>query len=159
MAILGHIKSTIYTVRRSIMFRCFNPRNRAYKDYGGRGITMCDEWKASYVAFRDYILATLGERPENHQLDRIDNNRGYEPGNLRWATPSQNASNRRDTKFMTIRGVTKSRPEWALTPGAASLHRITQRISSGWTDEEAVFGKQSCQSTAFDVVATVSGSR
>lgn len=132
----------LYTTRRSILFRCHNPKNKDYVRYGERGITLFEEWRASYVAFRDYVLSTLGDRPENHQLDRIDNDRGYEPGNLRWATPSQNSSNRRDTKFMTIRGVTKSRPEWASVPGAANLDRITQRILKGWSDEEAVFGRK-----------------
>lgn len=78
-----------------IKMRCLNPRCRSYKNYGGRGIGIFSEWVQSREAFEHYILSTIGPRPAGLTLDRIDNNRGYEPGNLRWATYSQQAKNRR----------------------------------------------------------------
>lgn len=75
--------------------RCHNKNSERYESYGGRGIKVCDEWVNSYIAFRDYILDTLGERPEGHSLDRINNDGNYEPGNLRWASRKQQANNRR----------------------------------------------------------------
>lgn len=71
--------------------RCTNPKLRQWKDYGGRGITMCAEWHASFKAFLDHI----GPRPDGMVLDRIDNDRGYEPGNVRWTDRITSADNQR----------------------------------------------------------------
>lgn len=73
--------------------RCTTPHDPAYKHYGGRGIRVCDEWMQSFAKFYDHI----GPRPtEQHSLDRIDNDGHYEPGNVRWATKSEQAANQRD---------------------------------------------------------------
>ena len=75
--------------------RCINPRNRKYPDYGGRGITMCQEWSSSFKAFFDH----MGVRPSNlHSLDRINTDGAYEPGNCRWATWVEQNNNRRPMK-------------------------------------------------------------
>jgi hypothetical protein len=69
--------------------RCLNPRATGYKRYGGSGVTVCDQW-LTFAGF----LADMGERPEGTTLDRIDPARGYEPGNCRWATASEQNRNR-----------------------------------------------------------------
>lgn len=77
---------------KSMKARCRNPRVPDYPRYGGRGITVCDRWYESFDAF----LADMGDRPDGLTLDRIDNDRGYEPGNCRWATKSDQSRNRRE---------------------------------------------------------------
>jgi hypothetical protein len=76
------------------MQRCTNPDNPNYGNYGGRGISIHDEWRDS-VAFMNWVIENLGDRPEGLTLDRIDNECGYEPGNLRWATRKEQIENRR----------------------------------------------------------------
>lgn len=79
--------------------RCYNPNNKKYPIYGGRGIAMCDAWRDDFAAF----LAYLGPRPIGTTLDRIDNDGDYAPGNVRWATPQQQSANQSKTiRFRTI---------------------------------------------------------
>ena len=76
----------------SMRQRCFNPKNPGYHLYGGRGITVCERWRASFTAF----LADVGPRPSSiHSIDRIDNDGHYEPGNVRWTTADVQARNQR----------------------------------------------------------------
>jgi hypothetical protein len=71
--------------------RCYNPRNHKFKDYGARGITVCDRWRESFAAFK----TDMGERPPGKSIDRRENDGNYEPGNCRWATPLEQAANKR----------------------------------------------------------------
>lgn len=71
--------------------RCFNQKHKNFRDYGGRGITMCAEWRHDFAAF----LAHIGRCPDGLTLDRIENNGNYEPGNVRWATRTQQQANKR----------------------------------------------------------------
>lgn len=80
-----------YTSWQSMKRRCLNPLHHRFVYYGGRGITICPEWQESFEQF----LADMGERPPGTSLDRIDNDGNYEPANCRWATQSQQVSNRR----------------------------------------------------------------
>lgn len=91
----GLTKSTEFRTWASILQRCENSNNRSYENYGGRGIGMWPGWRTSFPAYYAYMAANLGERPPGMTLDRIDNDRGYEPGNVRWATRSVQNSNRR----------------------------------------------------------------
>jgi hypothetical protein len=86
-------RTPTYVTWAKIKNRCLNKADRDWPDYGGRGITVCDRWKDSFENF----LADVGEKPSapGLSIDRIDNNRGYEPGNVRWATATQQSNNRR----------------------------------------------------------------
>ena len=90
----GLSKSITYKSWESMKARCYNPNNKNYKDYGGRGIKVCDRWKNSFINF----YSDMGERPEGTSIDRINVNGDYEPSNCRWATKKEQAINRRTTK-------------------------------------------------------------
>lgn len=128
--------SKIYGIWSAIKYRCFNPNSPAFRNYGGRGISIYDPWKDNYVAFRDYILETLGPRPDGMSIDRVDNNKGYEPGNLKWSSDSEQNRNRRDRKLLRFNGREVTMAELSEISGVA-FHTLYKRIESGMPPEQA----------------------
>ena len=99
-----------YTCWNHLFDRCDNPNNPQYRDYGGRGIDICDRWRKSFVNF----FADMGPRPSpKYEIDRIDNNGNYEPNNCRWVTRHQQARNRSDNRMFTHDGLTLCITDWA----------------------------------------------
>ena len=92
----GETYTRLYSIWTNMKTRCLNPNREAYKDYGGRGITICPEWTNDYIAFRDWSLNN-GYR-ENLQINRKNNNGNYEPGNCNWITRTENMRNTRRIK-------------------------------------------------------------
>jgi hypothetical protein len=115
--------------------RCFNPNNADFKCYGGRGITVCERWK-KYENF----LADMGEAPAGLSIDRIDNDKGYYPGNCRWATTAEQNGNKRSTVRITANGKTKTRMEWARAIGVHPA-TIRYRVKRGWDPVRAATEK------------------
>ena len=92
--------------------RCNNPNDGQYKHYGERGISYCDEWESFIVFYKD-----MGPCPPKHSIDRINNNKGYYPENCKWATQSEQASNRRKTLVVKVGEVYMSLPEYSKYTG------------------------------------------
>lgn len=117
----GHSKDPMYKLWINVKDRCNNPKNPYFHNYGGRGITLHPEWETSYMAF----LQGVGARPSpKHSLDRIDNNKPYQPGNVRWATRQEQANNQRKNVNLTHAGRTQTLAQWAEEIGLApsTLH-------------------------------------
>lgn len=106
-AVRGRLTPT-YRVWLSMRTRCANPLAKDYKHYGGRGITVCPEWD-DYTVF----LQDMGERPTGRSIDRIDNAKGYEPGNCRWATKLEQMRNTRVARWIEFNGKRQILSEWA----------------------------------------------
>jgi hypothetical protein len=104
----GRSKAAEYSSWCSMRARCRNPNNAGWRNYGGRGIDVCDRWIESFQTF----FEDMGPRPAGTSLDRIDNDGDYEPGNCRWATRRQQALNRRNT-IAVPRQCTDPRPHAA----------------------------------------------
>lgn len=79
----------------SMINRCYSPNNKDYKNYGGRGITVCDEWRKDFWSYIEHISSLPNYGEEGRSIDRIKNDGNYEPGNLRWATAKQQNNNKR----------------------------------------------------------------
>lgn len=117
--------------------RCKNSKSISYKNYGGRGIKICDEWLNNINAFCDSITHLKGYCEENVSLDRIDNEGNYEPNNIRWADRTEQSRNRRNVHKYTINGNTYSLPQIAEKYGL-SKDLLLQRVEKGMDINKAI---------------------
>lgn len=118
------------------LWSAMHDRCRRSPFYVGRQVRVCDEW-LDFNAFEAYVVEALGTKPKGYSLDRIDNDRDYEPGNVRYGSPTDQARNRRSNTLLTVRGETLCVAEWAERMGYHS-ETILQRKRLGWSDEKAV---------------------
>lgn len=106
----GMSRTKIYKAWFAMKDRCYNKSHSSYKNYGGRGILVCDKWRVSFENF----ISDMGERPSpKHSIDRIDNNGNYEPSNCRWATKKQQCANKRNNFIIEFFGIKMTRGYWA----------------------------------------------
>lgn len=125
--------SATYTAWRSMRVRCTEPKVKSFRHYGGRGIKVCERWQK----FENF-LADMGERPSpKHSLDRIDVNGHYEPGNVRWATPTEQQGNRRTAHRLEYNGVIYSLAALSRLAGCGE-EVLRWRLNAGWSIKEAV---------------------
>lgn len=104
----GMCGSPVYRIWQNMIKRCEKEKNPAYKDYGNRGITVCERWH-DFINF----YADMGDRPKGLTLERIDNNKGYSPNNCKWATMKEQSNNRRDNIIIKHKGQEFSLIKWA----------------------------------------------
>lgn len=127
----GMSKTRFYRIWRQMIARCHDPKNSKYYNYGARGITVCDRWRCSFANFMHDMYENYSD---SLSIDRIDNYKGYSPDNCRWATPSQQAWNRRDNRII-------STPLGDMPLGKAALisgihpATLSQRERNGWSAE------------------------
>jgi hypothetical protein len=122
----GRTHSRLYRIWRGIVTRTCNDKHHEYHRYGGRGIFLCPEWRISFEAF----AAGVGEPPtDKHTIERIDNDRGYDPGNVRWATYAEQARNRSNNVWVLVDGREKLLTEAARDLGIhrGSVYRMAER--------------------------------
>ncbi len=125
----GKTRTPEYVAWQGIKTRCLNPQSKFYGYYGARGIKICQEWASSFEAFFSYV----GPRPTpKHTIDRYPNNNNgnYEPGNVRWATRTEQARNTRATRMLEINGETLCITEWAERTGIQE-NTIRSRLRAG----------------------------
>lgn len=129
----GEIKTRLYRVWGNMRNRCTNPNNPAWKNYGGRGISVCDEWE-EYTTFRDWAMSN--GYSDNLTIDRIDNNGDYEALNCRWVDAYTQANNKRNNRVIEYKGEAKTLHEWSECLGIPykTLHN---RIQLGWDIKRA----------------------
>lgn len=123
-----------YTAWRHIKERCLNEAHPNWPNYGGRGITVCDRWRDSFEAF----LEDMGPKPSpDLTIERLDNDKGYEPGNCAWASRKAQGNNTRKTVHHELNGERHSQSEWGRRTGVPQC-TISLRLKRGWSPEEAL---------------------
>lgn len=131
----GLSRRPMYLVWNSMMQRCYNPKDCSYKNYGARGIYVCDRWRESPANF----IADMGVRPSpKHSIDRVDNDGPYAPENCRWATKTEQNNNLRTNRILTHNGMTQTVSVWARELGI-NKRTIRARLDDlGWPVEKAL---------------------
>lgn len=136
-----HVNKRLYSVYKGMLNRCYDPQHQSYKSYGGRGITVCQEWLDDYDCFAEWALAN-GYDPKAKQgdctIDRKDVNKGYSPDNCKWVSNAEQANNRRDNVRITYNGETHTMSQWSkiLNVNYSSLWRYIR--GKGMTLEEFI---------------------
>lgn len=134
-------RTKLYGVFNGMKQRCSNPRRDSYKDYGGRGVTVCDEWKNSFEIFRDWSLNN-GYK-EGLEIDRINNNGSYEPSNCRFVTHKENNRNRGDNYIIVLEGkeicFSEAIDKYAEDKSRSGIKRVWHRVKKrSWDFFDAI---------------------
>ena len=130
----GLNKTKTHLAWKNMKGRCYNPQSPAYKDYGGRGITVCESWRNSFQTFLD----DMGQCPRGLTIERIDNNGNYSPENCKWATPKEQAINKRCNVNIVYTGVMKTLSEWAKLSDIKYSTLYARLITRKWSAEKAL---------------------
>lgn len=127
----------LYETWCGMIKRCTNPNDRKYSYYGGRGVTVYDEWRNSFESFHTYVSQLPYYGIAGYTLDRIDTNRGYEPGNIQWSSRKSQTRNRRNTLMLTFRGKEQPLATWAEELNIP-YGTLKNRVQRGWSTERVL---------------------
>lgn len=125
----------LYRIWQAMINRCRNESSKCYRNYGGRGIAVCEEWGKSFQSFYDWAMSN--GYADNLTIDRIDNNGNYEPNNCRWASYSEQSNNKRTNHLLEYNGEIHSITEWSAIVGI-SRKILNWRVNHGWSTEKAL---------------------
>lgn len=128
--------TSLYDVWRDIRYRCLDPNNKHYPDYGGRGITLCDEWRTDLKTFYDWAMSNGWK--QGLSVERKDNNGPYESWNCKLATAEEQANNRRSNVIVVIEGNSYTLAQAVRLFGKVSYSTAATRIYRGWNPVEAI---------------------
>lgn len=127
-------ETKLYKVWTSMKQRCLNPKDKAYKNYGGRGIKVCDRWVSSFSNF----IADMGDKPNTKAtLERVDNNGDYTPNNCIWCDRHTQCNNLRKNVWLVFQGQRKTIAQWSRCVGICRVS-IRQRLLRGWSIRDAL---------------------
>lgn len=133
----GLSNTRLHKIWHSMYCRCYYKSTNQYKNYGGRGIKVCEEWKHMQGFINFYNWAISNGYKETLTLDRINNNKGYCPSNCRWITPKEQSNNRRNNVYYTFNGETKTSKQWCELYNISPT-TLSDRLKRGWTLEQAL---------------------
>lgn len=128
-------KTPEYTTWDAMVRRCHSPSDPSYKNYGARGIVVCDRWRGEH-GFRNF-LADMGARPKGMTLDRKNNSDGYYPENCRWADCVTQSNNRRTNIYFESRGERRTLADWSRIVGISD-NTMRERLKRGWSADDAI---------------------
>ena len=131
----GRKGTRLYSIYRNMMTRCYNPRFKSYPRYGGRGISVCEEWLSNFAKFKEW--AETNGYDDSLTLDRINNDGNYEPTNCRWITLREQSLNTSRNHLVEIDGIRKPLDEWSKSYGI-NPKTVRDRLVRGWDYERAI---------------------
>lgn len=131
----GGTGTRLHNIWRSIKRRCYNPNERVYEYYGGKGVVMHDDWLFDFARFRDW--SEKNGYSEDLTIDRIDNTGNYEPSNCRWVSMQVQSNNKSNNRMMKINGTTKTVADWSRFTGV-NVKTIYNRLYSGYPEHASI---------------------
>lgn len=131
----GLRQTRLYKIFHGMKKRCYTPTAINFSIYGGRGITICEEWLNDFQAFYDWAMSN--GYADDLSIDRIDVNGNYEPSNCRWVSMKEQVNNRRANRFITYNGETHTLSEWSNIVGI-NIKTLHKRLRDGWSAEDAL---------------------
>jgi hypothetical protein len=131
----NHQKTRLYRIWAGIRTRCLNSNDKTFKNYGQRGICICNEWKNNFKVFHDWAIAN--GYSDNLTIERINNDGDYEPSNCKWADDIEQANNKRTSRIITFNGMAKTLSQWAKYYNI-NYNMLFERLKRGWTFEKAI---------------------
>ena len=131
----GRKNTRLYRIYGNMLTRCYNSQSPQFHNYGGRGITVCEEWRNDFKVFYEWSMQHGYD--DTLTIDRIDNNKSYSPDNCRWATVREQSINRRNNHIALLHGECKTLCEWCELYNI-NYKTVRDRLKRGWNYEKAL---------------------